>query len=73
MPHVRWVHDDHEIMPSETRILRLDKNLLELQIAKLTQEDSGVHTLSATNEAGSAQLDLMLKVISKISSDVRGR
>lgn len=62
-PQVTWTKDGDDLPSTKHCAIYTDESSTTVAIYSLTKEDSGVYTVTAKNEAGSASVDLNLRVI----------
>jgi hypothetical protein len=65
LPEVTWYKEGTEIKTTKTRVITTTKTTTSISIAELARNDGGKYTIVAKNAAGSATVELNLKVIDK--------
>jgi len=62
-PELFWKKNGHDLPSTKHCGIYTEENSTTIAIYSLTKEDSGTYTVTAKNEAGSASVDLILRVI----------
>lgn len=59
---ITWFKDEQEILQTENYILLFKNNVVQLNIKKAQLADSGVYTCEASNEAGTAEVNVSVLI-----------
>lgn len=70
-PQISWSKDGNKIESTKKCSLYVDESSTTIAIYALARDDTGIYQVSATNSAGTAVLDLNLRVIGVYFSQAR--